>query len=163
MEDGVKFFEQIGRLCVEWSFLEMVTEAALWGLIDLDDRLAPLITWNKDMETRGKMIVEHGSAKHPEETEVLKSFNAKLRIAIQDRNIIVHGLVHKSNTRPSCWTIFRGVGKGKNFPASVEAATIVRTNLHHLSVELGEFNARHQYGQVNQISDRIESGWPKPL
>lgn len=79
------------------------------------------------------------------------------------RNIIVHGLIHKSDIQRPCWTVFRGIGKGKNFPASVEAATIVAGNIHKLAFELSEFNARHQYKQVNPTSERIESGWPRPL
>ncbi|MDO8398415.1 MAG: hypothetical protein Q7T45_11415 [Bradyrhizobium sp.] len=162
-KETLKIFEEVGRLCVSWSFLEVVTEAAIWGLLDIDDTLAPLITWNKDLEQRGKLIVEHGTLKHPSEEEALKKFNTGLRAVIQDRNIIVHGAVHKNESRPPCWTVWRGVGKGKNFPTSSDAAHIVRTNIDKLADQLRAFNARHNYGRTSRLSDQIENDWPKPL
>lgn len=156
--------KSVGDLCAAWAYLEMVTEATLWGLLEIDERLAPLVTWNRDMESRGKIIVEHGSQKFPQEEEALKKINSNLRTTIQDRNIVIHGLIHKSETRPTCWTIYRGAGKGKNYPVSVKAVEIIKGNVLKIADALRDFNGRRGYTKANPIIDKVEGGdWPKPI
>jgi hypothetical protein len=161
---GIQVFEEVGRLCVSWSYLEGAMEATLCGILGLNDKLSELVTWKMDIQSRGQMIVDHAPSKHTAaEVGYLKDFNTKLKKVAKDRNIILHGRVHKSANRPSCWTVYRGEGKGKNYPVSPEAVIIARVNIHNLGLELSGFNDRHGYREFNKPSDVIETDWPKPL
>lgn len=57
MEPSPQTFEEIGRLCVAWSYLEHVTEQTIWGVLELDDKLGPLITTRLDMRGRWDLIL----------------------------------------------------------------------------------------------------------
>jgi hypothetical protein len=186
MEPTPETFMEMGQLCSSWSYLEAVTEEVLWGILDADQRLGPLITWRLDMRSRWQLILEHAPKKHgAKEMEELRSINKHLRTVTRDRNIIVHGLVHATlnlrEPRPPrgqpaghlmipenlmripCWTVFRGAEAGKNFPISTKAAKTVKENIGALARRVENFNARHGYPAGTPTNETIEADWPKPL
>src|ERR1700730_5237407 len=97
MEPSIETFEEIGRVCAAWDYLESVTEATVWGIIDADERLGPVITARLDLRGRWQMILEHAPKKlDAGKCEVLRKINKDLTPVMRDRNIIVHGLIHAS-------------------------------------------------------------------
>jgi hypothetical protein len=103
------------------------------GILDVDERLWPIITWRHDLENRWKLILQYAPKKHDKDAcDSLRKIKKQLTIkVIRDRNIIVHGLVHAmaeirnpqpeaDNTidapvfvMPPCWS-----EAGKNCPIS---------------------------------------------
>jgi len=174
---------EIGRLCGAWAALEAVTEQTLWGILDADQRLGPLITGRLDMRARWELILEHAPKKHDaKEIEELRGINKDLTPVTRDRNIIVHGMVHAQIeiankpepgtivdiqehqvVRPPCWTVFRGAQAGKNFPISKRAVEIVRENIRSLELRTSEFNKRHRYHLETLPEKDIVAGRPTPL
>ena len=175
---------EIGRLCSAWAYLEFVSEIALCGIIDADEKLGPIITWRLDLRARWQLILEHAYLKHSEqEIAELKLINKHLVNVTRDRNIIVHGMVHATAVVPSpppapivvpvgvplqfervpCWTIFRGSESGKNFRISQQAVTIVRTNVQKLAQQVNLFNSTHGYQPVTKLAEQIEVAWPEAL
>src|SRR5262249_50804280 len=136
MEPTPKTMEEIGRLCGAWSYLEVLTEQTLWGILDADEKLGPVITWRLDMRSRWQLILEHAPKKHDsKDIDELRAINKDLATVTRDRNIIAHGLVHAAMNFPGerpepgvvdhllkdadvmrvpCWTVFRGAEAGKN-------------------------------------------------
>ncbi len=186
MEPTISTFKEIGRLCVGWSFLESMTEATLWGILDLDNRLGPLISWKQDMRGRWALIVEYAPTKHDETAiATLRQINKDIQQVNADRNIVVHGLVHSTVTvpldwehgkavpgglqssvpfdMPPCWTIFRGEGKGRNYPISSSAVKIITENIHNIVVRLAEFNKTHNYIDRSTLNADIVASWPTRL
>ncbi len=175
---------EIGRLCSAWSFLEAVAETTLWGLLNVEERLGKIFTWQLDLRKRWEMILEHAPAKvDAVALDELRALNRLITIASRDRNIVVHGIVHaqaaidissaRTNIqvpagaditwiRVPCWTVFKGADKGKNFPISTDAVRVVRTNVQKIAHRLRAFNAQHHFSDNFTANKEIETGWPKP-
>jgi hypothetical protein len=168
-------YREMGRLCVAWSNLEGRSEATLWGILDADERLGPVITWRLDLRGRWQMILEHAPKKHNrQEVEEFRGINRRLIPVMRDRNIIIHGLVHASLevegepksgdiihgplrfVRPACWTVFRGSEAGKSFPISEDAVVIVRDNINFLAEQVIALNRRHGYTKHTLPTDQID-------
>ncbi len=144
----------MGRLCGAWSFLEAQTETTLWGILDADGRLGPVISWRLDLRSRWQLILEHAPKKHNEtDMAVLRAINKDVGTIARDRNIVIHGLVHmlsrvkRGETKeetviPPCWVVFRGADAGKNFPVSTDAVHTIRANVQKVSVRVQAFNKR---------------------
>jgi len=183
MEPSPQTMEEIGRLCGAWSFLEMVTETTLWGIVDANEKLGPLITWRLDLRSRWQLILEYGPKKHDEKVMAeLRKLNKAVAAVARDRNIIVHGLVHaqvkfpdgvkphriapedvRAFNRVPCWTVFRGAEAGKSFPVSQKAVEIVRINVQNIGQKVRAFNKVQKYKGADSPSGSIEQNWPKPL
>lgn len=171
----------MGRLCVAWSYLEIASENTIWGILDADDRLGPIITWRLDLRARWQLILDHAHKKHTvDERKELRDINKNLITVTRDRNIIIHGAVHaraltesmpeygnfivpQTIIRQACWTIFRGADAGKSFPISAEAVITVRDNINILAKKVIAFNQRHGYIRGTIPSEDVESGWPVRL
>ena len=184
-EPSTKTLEQMGRLCIAWTFLESVSEITLRGILG-EEEYARSKTSRLDMGKRWEMILEHAPKKHSgEEIKRLQEINEIIPVVTRDRNIIVHGLVHAkislptnvtpppgttlggtgealSFARPPAWTIFRGKEAGKSFPISTNAVEIVQTNIQSLGKKVTIFNSKHNY-RAKDGSDGIEADWPKSL
>jgi hypothetical protein len=177
---------EIGRLCAAWAYLEALTEATLWGILDADEKLGPIITARLELRGRWDMILRHAPNKHQTDViEILKDINKDLTPTMRDRNIIIHGLVHAvveipysippvpgtaipctaimQFDRVPCWTVFRGGEAGKNFPISTAAVEVVRANIQELIAKVQQFNDQHSYDKFTRLTDDIESEWPVPL
>ena len=166
----------------------MQTERTLYGLLDLNQKLARIFIWKTGIRERCTLIRNEASnVLKPDEAKGLDSIVKLILSAGADRNIIVHGLIHaaipmpvgitdlsKLNipmeqakpemfVRPPCWTIFMGEGRGKSYPVSTKAVEIVATNIHKIGVSLKAFNDRNGYKQISERNEFIETGWPKPL
>jgi hypothetical protein len=186
MEPTPETLIAIGKVCGAWSYLEAVTEQALWGILDAEEKLGPIISWRLDMRSRWQLILDHAPKKHDtEEMKELRAINKDLATITRDRNIIAHGLVHAAlifeGPRPPpgthidhpitdanlarvpCWTIFRGVEAGKNFPISTKAVEIVQENIQALARRVANFNQRHSYQKSSTPKETVEAEWPKPL
>jgi hypothetical protein len=185
MEPLPQTFEEVGRLCAAWSYLELVTEQAIWGILEVDDKIGPVITYRLDMRGRWSLLMEWAPRKHVggDITE-LASINADIATVNTDRNIIVHGIVHalaRTNleTKPPpytildenitgfervpCWTVSRGSGAGKNFPISKNAVETARLNIQKVAKRVATFNARFNYTKTVTPMPDVEVDWPKPL
>jgi hypothetical protein len=168
-EASPAIFQEVGRLCSAWSFLEKRTENMLWGILDADERLGPIITWRLDLRGRWQLILKHAHKKHgADQIKELRNMNKDIVVVTRDRNIIVHGLIHSwaptdSEQAPVCWTVFRGAEAGKNFPISLEAVAMVVTSIQKLGRKLIAFNETHKYERTWPRLDKIEVEWPKPL
>ena len=186
-EPSARTVEEMGRLCIAWSFLESVSERALRGILG-DEEYGRAKTSQLDMRRRWEMILEHAPKKYnDDELRQLREINQAIPTVIRDRNIIVHGQVHASMSvpteiklkpgttlregeagkafpfvRPPAWTIFRGSEAGKNFPISTEAVEIVRTNIQALGKKVSDFNSKQGYSETDG-SNVMESDWPRPL
>jgi hypothetical protein len=94
-EASPAIFQEVGRLCSAWSFLEKRTENMLWGILDADERLGPIITWRLDLRGRWQLILKHAHKKHgADQIKELRNMNKDIVVVTRDRNIIVHGLIH---------------------------------------------------------------------
>ncbi len=185
VEPSNETFAEIGELCAAWAYLEAVTEATLWGILDADEKLGPLISARLDLRGRWMMILRHAPKKHTNtEIELLRDTNKDLTPVIRDRNIIVHGLVNAVMAFPAhmpptlgtdvitkdfadptfsripCWTIFRGADAGKSFPVSKAAAEIVRNNIVKITTRVENFNEQHSYRKFTLPAKQVETGWP---
>lgn len=151
MEPSPETFEEVGRLCAAWSYLELVTEQSIWGVLEVADKLGPVITSRLDMRGRWQLLLEWAPRKHEHrDLDELRSINVDMAAVGTDRNIIVHGIIHASMAlhekpppytilgaagatmpfhRPPCWTVARGPNAGKNFPISKKAVETVRLNI----------------------------------
>lgn len=176
---------EIGRLCGAWSFLESVSEQTIWGLIGADLEIGSMITDRLDLRLRWELILKHAAKKHTEtDVSELRNINKDITTATRDRNIIIHGIMHamviKKPTplqygeavqpedllnvlRVPCWTIFKGVDAGKNFPVSSKAVETVRVNIQKIGKRTVAFNKRHQYFGKIRPEAPVETGWPTPL
>ena len=169
-----------------WSHLEARSEITLWGILEADERLGPIVTDRLDLRGRWDLILVHARKKHnSDDIERLRAINKDLVTVTRDRNIIVHGLVHARMitnkplqsgdkipggtelqhlfVRPPCWTIFRGADAGKNFLISTAAVTIVRENIHTIEKRVTQFNKDHHYAARRPLGDILEAGWPAQL
>jgi hypothetical protein len=142
---------EIRRLCMAWAFLERVTERTIWGILDVDEKIGPVITYRLDMRGRWALLMDWAPRKHiGADLKELSEVNADVGTVNTDRNRIVHGIVHalaETNlqvpppssilptenivgfVRVPCWTVTRGPGAGKNFPISTKAVETVRFNV----------------------------------
>jgi hypothetical protein len=55
MEPSAETKQEIGQLCMAWSFLEAMSEKTLWGIIDADEKFGPLITWRLDVRSKRRV------------------------------------------------------------------------------------------------------------
>jgi hypothetical protein len=183
MEPSPQTYEEVGRLCAAWSYLELVTEQTIWGVLEVDHKIGPIITYKLDMRGRWELLKEWAPRKHTaadcKELQVISTDVMKVNI---DRNIIVHGIIHTQGTlttkpplytivdqyiaglvRIPCWTVFRGAGAGKNFPISKNAVEMVRLNIQKIADRVTAFNARFDYTNAVTPMPEVETDWPKPI
>jgi hypothetical protein len=183
MEPTTRTCREIGRLCIAYAALESEVECTVWGILDLDGRIGPIVTGRQDLRNRFQIILEYAERKHTKGDIVeLKEINKWLTPIMRDRNIVVHGLVSATIVqhgplpqrgtivaqpfvfgRTPCWTITKGGDAGKSFPVSPEAVTLIRNNIGKVSDRLMRFNQRFNYRLTSQQSDIVEQGWPKSL
>jgi hypothetical protein len=64
MEPSSETMAEIGRLCVAWAFLEGVTERTIWGILDVDEKIGPVITYRLDMRGRWALLMDWASRRH---------------------------------------------------------------------------------------------------
>jgi hypothetical protein len=174
--------EEIGRLCAAWSMLELRTEQTIWGILEVEDKIGPIITSRLDMRGRWQLILEWAPRKHSlTEVQELRTIDADVATVNVDRNIIVHGLIHASGrqkqptpttgipaedvdfSRVPCWTIARGPQAGKNFKVSKTAVEVVRTNIQNIGKRVFKFNERFGYMKTVTPQPDYEFDWPKPI
>jgi hypothetical protein len=186
MEPSPQTMEEVGRLCTAWAYLEMVTEQTIWGILGIDEKIGPIITYKLDMRGRWSLLIEWAPRKHTAaDLKELSNINSDVVTVNADRNIIVHGIIHalaKTNLtakppsyfvlptenitkfeRIPCWTVSRGAGAGKNFPISKAAVETVRLNIQNVGKRVADFNTRFGYTKTVTPMPDVESGWPKPL
>jgi hypothetical protein len=186
MEPSAKTMEEIGRLCGAWAYLEQVTEQTIWGILEVDDKIGPVITHRLDMRGRWSLLMEWAPRKHiAADLEELSKINTDVATINTDRNIIVHGIIHalarttlttrpppytildneniKGFERVPCWTVSRGSGAGKNFPISKDAVETVRLNIQKVGRRVATFNAQFGYTKTVTPMPDVQSGWPIPL
>jgi hypothetical protein len=161
---------EIGSLCGAWAYLEIVTEQAIWGILKLDMKIGPLVTWRLDMKMRWDLILKVADDHIPAESAFLRKLNKGVVACTRDRNIVVHGVVHAlikdgdPNQPKAFWTVFRGAEAGKKFPISTAAVRIVRENVQYIGHQLAAFNERHKFSPANHPGGGVEqTDWPKPL
>jgi hypothetical protein len=181
-EPSIETFQEIGRLC----FLELQTELTLVGLLSLNERQTRTFVWRMGITDRWKTLVNVADEALPkEDAETLRTIGKQITKCGNDRNIIVHGLVHASAklkpdqkqlkiiphegigtdqlVRVPCWTVFMGEGKGKNYPIAKEAVSIVIKNIQKFANQLAKFNEAHNF-RINSLrSETIEKDSPKLL
>ena len=187
IEPSAKTRREIGRLCAAWSLLEARSEATLWGIIGADQRLGPLISARLDLRGRWQMIIDQARRYkyHEDDLRILRQINADLTPIIQDRNIVIHGLIHAlvivpeefadrfkqgdslplgtAFAREACWTVFRGSQAGKSFPVSTEAVLVIRGNIDTISNRVRVFNRAHNYTEFMGGGEDVVREWPTPL
>jgi hypothetical protein len=186
LEPSPKTFEEIGKLCGAWSYLEMQSEATLWGILKIDQELGEVFTWKMGMRERWQMICREAKKRLPtEDHETLKAINKLVEVAMRDRNIVVHGLIHAKVVLPykppkgsplagglagphsfdriPCWSIYMGEAAAKSFEVSTLAVITIRENIMKISDKVQAFNSTHSYTETTEVNDSIESGWPLPL
>jgi hypothetical protein len=95
MEPTAETYQEIGRLCAAWSYLEMTSEQTLWGILNLNPILAQAFVWRMQLLQRWQMIVRE-SKKSLSEADflALREISRRVNLLARDRNIIVHGVVH---------------------------------------------------------------------
>jgi hypothetical protein len=185
MEPSPETHEEVGRLCATWSYLELVTEQTIWGILEVDDKIGPIITYKLDMRGRWALLTEWAPRKHTAaDCKELQDISTDVMKVNVDRNIIVHGIIHALATtnlvtkppsytivdqnitgfaRIPCWTVSRGTEAGKNFPISKNAVEMVRLNIHKIGARVAAFNARFDYTKTVTPMPEVEADWPKPL
>jgi hypothetical protein len=180
-------YQKIGALCVAWAYLEMQTEKAMRGLLALTEPQTKMFVWGIKVTDRCARLKE--AAKGKITGDELRDFNllcTQISQTADERNVIVHGLVHAAVKRPSsipndgvlsahnklpeeiiaqvpCWTVFQGTGKGKNYPISTTAVETVLSKIQTLADRLRKFNTAHQFNYNPSVGDQIEANWPSPL
>lgn len=122
MEPSPHTLTAVGILCVTYASLEHTAEATIWGLLDVNQRLGPILTHSLDLRNRLQRIVEYAEGKHSaEDIELLKQINKQSISVVRDRNIIVHGIIHQNLTTQLPSQIgdmmVIGVASGKAFAA----------------------------------------------
>jgi hypothetical protein len=185
MEPSLETYQEIGRLCAAWAYLEMRSEQTLWGILSLNPALARAFVWRMPLLQRWQAIVREAKGALSEiEFMVLKEIGRRINLISKDRNIIVHGVVHAtvgareklpsgsivgddenppSFSRIPCWTIFIGDDAGKSFPVSKGAVEIVRTNIQQVAAEVVAFNQGKGFTTGTIVEDVVRVDWPKPL
>jgi hypothetical protein len=181
MDDFPKMFEEIGRLCSSWAYLEFLTERAIWGLLNIDKELGRVVTYSKDMRQLWSLLISEAGYRLGEgDAKLLKDINKRLIIVMKDRNIIVHGRLTAIMSRKpevgvydvvdvsrenfiATWSVFKGEHAGKRFPASHNAVSIVRNNIMKLCDEMQTFNKTHNFVADNHPSDQLQILWPTAL
>lgn len=160
---------EVGSLCGAWAFLEIVTEQAIWGILKLDSKVGPHVTWRLDMKMRWELLLKVSAEHLPGEVSFLRKANKAVTVCTRDRNIIVHGVIHAlledgDPTKPvSFWTVFRGADAAKKFPVSAKAVSIVRDNIQKIGRDMQAFNARHNFKDHSLTGGHAEQNWPKPI
>jgi hypothetical protein len=144
-----------------WACLELETERTIWGILEVDTRIGPLLTWRLDLRARLQMILDCAAKKHsPEDLAFLRGINKQLVVVTRDRNIVVHGAVHYNFAKQmQCWTIFRGAEAGKSFPVSITAVRRIMLNIHKLLHDLVKFNDRHKYLVGSDAAQEVGVDW----
>jgi hypothetical protein len=187
MEPSSETMAEIGRLCGAWAFLEGVTERTVWGILNVDEKIGPVITYRLDMRGRWSLLMDWAPRKHVgADLKELSELNADVATVNTDRNIIVHGIIHASAetnlqvnklspnsivgteniirfARAPCWTVTRGPSAGRNFPVSTKAVETVRLNVQKLGERVAKFNAKFGYIKTVTPMPEVEKDWPKPL
>ena len=169
-----------------WSYLEMLSEKTLWGILGLNDTLAEAFVWRMQLSSKWQAIKREARKALPEaDYFALKALGTAVEACARDRNIVVHGVVHAmakidgpkppsgtvigSHEEPPnfvvqpCWTIFMGEDAGKNFLISSEAVEIITKNVQSVAQRILAFNQEHNFNAGTSMKSALEAGWPKPL
>lgn len=164
----------------------MLTERTLWGLLDLNERLAQAFVWRTQMLSRWQIIKRVGRDFLSEEDfRKLMDIKKSVETCARDRNIVVHGVVNATITlesstlprgaiavnlpaettfvQPPSWVIFMGEDAGKNYPISTRAVETIISNVNKVGKDLLEFNQIHGFLSGTETSVAAEANWPKPL
>ncbi len=176
-----KTHELVGRACAAWAHFEAVTEAAIWGVLGVDQTLGPIITWPKDIRQMWQLLLSESPKKLlQEDIDFLKRINKQLVDVMKDRNIIVHGLISMmveskktynigdivdegKLTLTPAWTVFKGEHAGKRFVMSEKAIRIILENIQKLAHDMQEFNKKHGYRAQYFPVLPADPTWPKRL
>lgn len=114
-------FEEVGRLCAAWAFLEHSVEQEIWHLLGLREELGSVFTDNMDLQRRWDTLLkvsrEQGSLLHGSYLTERKAIETITR----DRNLIVHGRIDwRPGEASRMWVISRGYYSDKRTPVSAE-------------------------------------------
>ena len=125
-------FEQTGRLCAAWAYLEYMIEEKIWHLLGIDETLGEYITYPLDGRGRWSLMMALLKEKDQDEHDRLKPLTQRMEIVTRDRNLIVHGLIGVSENGLT-WTVYRGAYKAKPQPASQEFVEKTREEIGNLT------------------------------
>lgn len=93
MEPSLNTYQEVGRLCSAWSYLEMLSERTLWGILGMNDRLAQAFLWRMQLLSKWQMITREAKKALPEADAIaLKALAKAVNSLARDRNIVIHGL-----------------------------------------------------------------------
>lgn len=179
--------QEIGSLCFAWAFLELHSEGTLRGITSITPEQARIFSLKMAVQEKWNLICRQGQLVFsPEDQSTVNNIRAAISKAADDRNIIIHGVVHAGIMtdspdmpygeampaskfrdipfyRQPCWTIFKGTNAEKNFPISSQAVEIVRSNIQLISAKVLAFNKRKNFTVMPAMSEAIEPDWPKPF
>lgn len=144
---GPDFFEELGRLCAAWAYLEAGTDCAIWGMLKLDKTTGPHITWRLDMRGRWSMLMSISKTLVDKaERQALVKLNTKVEDLNERRNLYVHGLVASySNATQFYQVVFRGKMQGKLQPTSAKLVQTTREEIQDVATQMAAFNRRLGY------------------
>ena len=98
-----KFFEELGRLCAAWAYLELRTDSAIWGILKIKKDTGQHITWRLDMRGRWGMLMSISKTLlTPDKRKTLLALNAHIEELNEQRNLFVHGAISGYSDRPGC-------------------------------------------------------------
>jgi len=150
--------------------VELFTEGKMWGLLKLDRALAETFIWRMGLTQRWTMIVTEAKKRLGEdEWKEAKRIRSMVDDVSQDRNVIVHGIIHKTvrtdlTLSPPVWAIFMGQNAGKSFPVSTDAVRVVIKNAYKLQLTIKDFNTRNGFsGHSLDNLPSIGEPWPRQL
>ncbi|WP_145608238.1 hypothetical protein [Nitrospirillum amazonense] len=178
-------YAAVGHLCVAWSYVEMLSEQTLWGILSLNREQGEAFIWRMPLLQRWQVIVREAKKKFNEsEIKELLKIKHLVETVQRDRNIVVHGIVHASIalanpiskydriagigdpiqfSRPPCWTIYIGEDAGKNFQVSTEAVLIIKENAEKVQELIRSYNINKGFTAGTVPNDNIEPNWPKRI
>ena len=178
-------YAAVGQLCVAWSYVEMLSEKTLWGILGLNVEQGRAFVWRMQLASRWQMIVKEAARKFDKaDVAELRAIKKMVDVTQRDRNVVVHGVVHAMATvqyRPEpgtmlgtaserlafkripCWTIYMGDEAGKNFPISTTAVHLITANIMKIQKSIQEYNLRSGFTSGTPAAETVEENWPKRL
>jgi hypothetical protein len=136
---NAKLFEEVGRLCAAWAFLEVLLQNYIWRVLKVNEALGQHITYRLDAKQRWEMLCELAEAHDQELFKLLKANNKTMATLAADRNLVVHGAIQWHPVRNTvCWVIYKGAKKGLPQPCSTDFVTDAREKIQRLALALGE-------------------------
>lgn len=130
-----EFFEEIGRLCTAWAFLEYVIEREIHRRLNGSPETLDLITSKLDAKGRWELLCQITKGKDADAHAALKAKTADMTSVTRDRNLIVHGLVKWNPDDGMCWAVAKGAYAGKAQPASVDFVSGIRKAVQDLAYD----------------------------